>query len=162
MAIWNGLTETGAVVPIQVDDQGRVVVSGGGGLPSQVYGTAKIWGRVGESGQILAGDTFTVTRLETGKFEIQFNESLPNDSYIVLAMAEGVLARFAHASDYYQGYCNIWVREHDGTMVDNTFDFAIFNFLPTDVTPLILPLSALNDIQRLKDAVGLDSEEPIS
>ena len=30
MTIWNGLTSDGAVVPIQVDDQGRVIAVGSG------------------------------------------------------------------------------------------------------------------------------------
>lgn len=162
MAIWNGLTETGAVVPIQVDDQGRVVVSGGGGLPSQVYGTAKALGMVSQDGTVSGGLNMTATVVSTGKFRVSFTNPLSSSNYVVVATVQGELADFISSYDYDSSGFSIVVYNITGNVTTKPFTCAVFDNQPSDVTPLILPVAALNDIERLKAAVGLDDDSPIS
>lgn len=162
MAIWNGLTDTGAVVPIQVDDQGRVVVSGGGGLPSQVYGTAKALGQVASDGSVLGGLNMTATLLGTGNWQITFINPLSTDSYAVVANIGADVPGFISAYDFTQSGFKVRSYDYQGNFKTETFTCAVFDNQPSDVTPLILPVSALNDIERLKAAAGLDDDSPIS
>ena len=162
MAIWNGLTETGAVVPIQVDDQGRVVVSGGGGLPSQVYGTAKASGSFLEDGTAQWSINLSVNRTDPGDYVCAFATPMPDTNYGTFFQITMDRARYfvvvSKSTDSFTVQC----RTSEGTLLDASFDVVVFNDKPTDVTPLILPVAALNDIERLKAAVGLDDDSPIS
>ena len=155
MAIWNGLTQEGAVVPIQVDAQGRVVVSGGGGAPSQVYGTAKASGEVYADGSVNWTYNAAVSKEGVGVYRITFNTPLPNPSYIGVATPLDFGTTFLNVSDRTATSFLIYAFNAGGSWMDATFGFAVFNADPDNVTPLILPNSALQDIQRLKDAVGL-------
>ena len=162
MAIWNGLTETGAVVPIQVDDQGRVVVSGGGGLPSQVYGTAKDAASFKSDGAIYWSRGLTASSSGGGQYVCTFDTPRSNSNYAVLVQVTSTAASWAVIQN--KSTTSFTVRAYDrlGDGANTTFDVAVFDNEPTDVTPLILPVAALNDIERLKDAVGLDDDSPIS
>lgn len=162
MAIWNGLTDSGAVVPIQVDDQGRVVVSGGGGLPSQVYGTAKAMATVGFDGTLNSGYNVTTSKTSTGVYRVDFVNQLPDTNYTVVGMGNGQQPRIVSAWGFGSTGFNVVTFDATGAAKDVSFCVAVFNPYPTDVTPLMLPISALNDIERLKVAAGLDQEEPVS
>lgn len=155
MAIWNGLTEQGAVVPIQVDSQGRVVVAGSGGAPSEVYGTAIASGRFAGNGVALWSMNLTISTIRTGEWEFSFINAPPNDQYGVLATVFDGDTHFPVSTDQTRTSFRIRVRNQSGVLENKGFALAVFNDQPSSVTPLILPNSALQDIQRLKEAVGL-------
>ena len=155
MAIWNGLTEEGAVVPIQVDTQGRVVVSGGGGAPSQVYGTAKAVGVFGTSGSTTFAMNCSCTRTGGGVYTVSFQTPFPDANYLPIALALGGYLRIAKIDTQTTTSVRVQMAQTNNTASDASFGIAVFDARPSDVTPLILPNSALQDIQRLKDAVGL-------
>jgi hypothetical protein len=156
MAIWNGLTDQGAVVPIQVDAEGRVVVSGGGGLPSQVYGTAKAVGTFNSDGSTVFSYRCSAAHDGTGKYALAFTDDLPNTEYSVLVTAAGNAPIMGSAFDRSKSGCRVYLWNPLEAFTDAPFQVAVFNAEPTDVTPLILPNSALQDIERIKVAVGLD------
>ena len=85
MTIWNGVTEQGAVVPIQVDAQGRVVVAGGGGTPSEVYGTAKAAGLFNADGSTNWAMNLSGSKTGTGAWTMTFSTPLPSNQYAVLS-----------------------------------------------------------------------------
>lgn len=162
MAIWNGLTDTGAIVPIQVDDQGRVVVSGGGGIPSQIYGTAKAQGSFTGDGSSTWTINLSATRTAGGVYSCTFDTAQPDTDYSVFVGVDHSGIRIPAVTEKYTTYFVVKLFGLDVGTYDAPFDIAVFNNKPSDVTPLILPVSALNDIERLKAAVGLDDDSPIS
>ena len=162
MAIWNGLTETGAVVPIQVDDQGRVVVSGGGGLQSQVYGTAKALGLFNADGSTVFAMGCSAANVANGNYRVTLDTPFPDTNYIVVATCAGNASRFCFTGERLTDSVVIATVNANGSPSSTSISVAFFDARPTDVTPLILPMSALNDIERLKAAVGLDDDSPVS
>lgn len=162
MAIWNGLTDTGAIVPIQVDDQGRVVVSGGGGIPSQVYGTAKAAATVTENGDTEWAINLSVTAGDSGVYVCTFDGAMADTNYAPFVQVAADQSRVTVVEDKTTTGFRVKLRGTSGTAQKAAFNVVVFDNKPTDVTPLILPVAALNDIERLKDAVGLDDDSPIS
>ena len=162
MAIWNGLTETGAVVPIQVDDQGRVVVSGGGGIPSQVYGTAKASGSFLEDGTTEWAMNLSCSKTAAGTYVCAFATPMADTNYAVFIEITMYRARSPAITARSTSSFEVKLIADDGNSYDAPFNAVVFDNKPTDVSPLILPVSALNDIERLKAAVGLDDDQPVS
>ena len=153
MTIWNGITEQGAVVPIQVDAQGRVVVSGGGGVPTDIYGTAKVWGRVAQDGVKMDGTDFSSSRLNTGEYQITFT-ARSDARYIVLA-TPSMSSVNAWAKTTYHGLTGfkVFTYNSNGTTVNSDFDFALFDFEPVQINPALLTGSTLTELNQLKSEV---------
>ena len=149
MAIWNGLTEEGAVVPIQVDVQGRVVVSGGGGAPSEVYGTAKASAAVGSNGSLYYSQNLACTRQSEGIYQLTFLNPLPDVNYAVVATIARYSASFLSVSSQTNTGFVVSVWTLSETNVDAPFSLAVFNGEPSEVTPLILPTSTVTQVKSL-------------
>lgn len=153
MTIWNGITEQGAVVPIQVDAQGRVVVSGGGGAPAEVFGTAKAWGRVSSTGSFLFGSGATSSQVITGIYEITFTPALSNASYVAFAQPSDGQHVVCYTHTHTASSFRVEIATPAGTRNDTVFDFVVFNGDPSQVTPLILPTSTVEEVKALRSEV---------
>ena len=150
MTIWNGITEQGAVVPIQVDAQGRVVVSGGGGTPAEVYGTAKAAGFFSDDGTLGWGYNCTTSRSGTGVYLVTFITPLTSGDVSVIGNAAGLNPIIVNA--YTRSTTSVEIRTFSasGSSTDSAVGFAVFDGAPTDVTPLILPNSTVNEVKALR------------
>ena len=153
MTIWNGITEQGAVVPIQVDAQGRVVVSGGGGAPSEVFATAFAAGRFTSDGQKLWGRNLAISKVGTGTYNLIFETPSSIADYAVLATNAEADARFIVAYQQTTTSFRILIRNQEGAYEDKGFSVAVFNPDPQVVTPLILPTSTVNEVKALRSEI---------
>ncbi len=90
--IWSGVTESGAVVPVQVDGVGRVIATTGEppGPPVINYNGASAWvnfdGR-GSNGKIDprgAMNVARITKVTTGTYQVQFTNPLGSADYSVV------------------------------------------------------------------------------
>ena len=153
MTIWNGITEQGAVVPIQVDAQGRVVVSNGGGAPSEVYGTAKAVGSFSSNGTQLFAYMCSGSQQTTGLYNITFATPRSDESYSVLITPNNAGPYFATVSGISVTGFSVRTFLPNGDSANVAFNFAVFDPLPSDVTPLILPTSTVNEVKALRSEV---------
>ena len=85
--IWSGVTEEGAVVPVQVDGAGRVVATTGEPpVPPVIeYNGASAWGIVDRDGVLQNGLNATVTNIGTGTYEVIFTTPMPSADYSVVS-----------------------------------------------------------------------------
>ena len=86
--IWSGVTEEGAVVPVQVDGAGRVVATTGEppGPPVIEYNGASAWGNVAADGTLLNGlNVASVTKPGSNRYDMVFTTPMPNANYSVVA-----------------------------------------------------------------------------
>jgi hypothetical protein len=91
--VWSGVTESGAVVPVQVDELGRVIATTGEppGPPVINYNGASAWANFdgnGNNGRIDprgAMNIARITKLTTGKYQVQFQNPLGSADYSVVA-----------------------------------------------------------------------------
>ena len=81
--IWSGVTEEGAVVPVQVDGAGRVVATTGEPPEPPVieYSGASAWGNVSKDGTLQGGLNASVLRSGVGSYEVTFQTPMPNANY---------------------------------------------------------------------------------
>jgi hypothetical protein len=81
--IWSGITEEGAIVPVQVTDEGKVVATSGGGLEGA---GATAWGSFKGSPLALVSGLgiSSITRTSKGTYRVEFTTPLPNNTYAVL------------------------------------------------------------------------------
>ncbi len=90
--IWSGVTESGAVVPVQVDGVGRVIATTGEppGPPVINYNGASAWAvfnGLGNTGKIDprgAMNVARITKVTTGTYQVQFTNPLGSANYSVV------------------------------------------------------------------------------
>lgn len=154
MTIWNGITEQGAVVPIQVDAQGRVVVSGGGGVSSEVYGAAKAIAVVNSDGTAAYPPfNLTVSKQSEGLYSCSFINPLPDGNYAVIATCAQYFSKMVSASSQTSTGFFVSCWWDTGAAADGAFSVAVFNSYPSEVTPLILPTSTVAEVKALRAEV---------
>ena len=109
--VWSGVTESGAVVPVQVDSLGRVIATTGESPrpPIIEYNGASAWGDVDENGVVLNGmNIASITKTATGSYTVVFVTPMPSDSYAAqltvgktgTAVGGNVSAKRADGFDY--------------------------------------------------------------
>lgn len=153
MTIWNGITEQGAVVPIQVDAQGRVVVSGGGGVPAEVYGTAKASATASNTGVLTYSQNLTCVRQSAGIYNLSFVTPLPNANYAVVGTCAEYPGYIITASAQTANGFTVSAWNLAASNADAAFSVAVFNGEPSEVTPLILPTSTVAEVKALRAEV---------
>lgn len=150
MTIWNGITEQGSIVPIQVDAQGRVVISGGGGgQPTEVFGTAKAVGLFTSAGATTFALNCSCYRRDPGVYRVEFDTAFPNKNYVPLICAMEGAIRTPRIDVAFGDMVEFGLLEN-GSPSDTSFGIAVFDARPTDVTPLILPTSTVLEVQSLR------------
>ena len=83
--LWNGLTDTGSVVPIQVDAQGRVVaVDGSQPTPPDPGTFSTAWGYTSATGATNYGFNLTGVRSDVGVYTYTFDNPVSSDEYVVV------------------------------------------------------------------------------
>lgn len=124
--LWHGLTDQGVQVPVQVDDQGRVVVSGGGTgpLPAQL---ASAWGSFASDGTSIASyGVSSINRAQTGVYNVTLDQQIGSSNYSVVAcIAEGS-ATVSVAGKTTTGFSIRSYRADTGAALDRPVDFAVF------------------------------------
>jgi len=135
MAIWNGLTADGAVVPIQVDAQGRVEVTDGGGIPMEVYGTAKAVGVFTEQAGTIFSMGLSASVQSSGVWVVSFSTPMPDNNYLPIAICTTNQKSLLNVGN--RGVNNFEVRSWDlqGNTNPVGFGVAVFDARPADVTP---------------------------
>ena len=83
--IWSGLTEEGAIVPVQVTEEGKVLVTANRPVDPIDGGGASAWGRVSPDGELLAGLNIKSSILfGAANFIVEFQTPMPDASYCVV------------------------------------------------------------------------------
>jgi len=90
--VWSGVTESGAVVPVQVDGLGRVIATTGEppGPPDVNYNGASAWANFngqGNTGRIDprgAMNVARITKITTGTYQVDFQNPLGSADYSVV------------------------------------------------------------------------------
>ena len=134
--VWSGVTESGAVVPVQVDGLGRVIATTGEppGPPVINYNGASAWGAISADGTVEGGlNVETVRRPGTGTYSVVFASPMPDGSYSVVTNSSnsyGTTASFGNTS----GGFTVTIRStaNNNELVDSSFCFAVhsINALP--------------------------------
>ena len=133
--IWSGVTEDGAVVPVQVDGAGRVVATTGEppGPPVIDYGGASAWGNISFDGTVNGGlNVQTVRRPSKGVYNIIFNTPMGNSNYSVTATSAQITGVYAVTGNYTPEGFTLEIRSDAGTNEDEPFTFQVYsiNSLP--------------------------------
>ena len=86
--IWSGITDTGAVVPVQVTAEGKVVATSGSGVDG--YG-AVAWASFAGPGAVISDgkNIESISRESDGNYRVSFKNPLPNALYAVTGTASG-------------------------------------------------------------------------
>ena len=134
--IWSGVTEEGAVVPVQVDGAGRVVATTGEppGPPVIEYNGASAWAKVAADGTIDNGlNVASATRSAIGTYNVVFVTPMPDDNYSVVGAAndKSVYSLFSVGELTATGF-DVYISNESTPYYDNPFAFAVFssNALP--------------------------------
>jgi len=130
--VWSGVTESGAVVPVQVDSLGRVIATTGEppGPPVIEYNGASAWGDIASDGALNGGmNVASVRKTGTGLYYVVFTTPMPNANYsVVVGGASSMPRDLFKAADGF----TIETRDASGNVGDASSSFAVFstNALP--------------------------------
>lgn len=130
--LWNGLTESGNIVPIQVDAQGRVVAidSTPGPEPTDGVG-ANAWASVNlttVNGPCPVPGSFniaSVVRTSLGNYTATFTNPMPMENYAVVGSV-GAGARFQPINRTTTKFDIVTYADDAGIERDGQFNFVVF------------------------------------
>ena len=128
-------------------------MSGGGGAPSQVYGTAKAVGLFGSQGSTIFAMNCSCTRTGEGVYTVSFQTPFPDANYVPIALALGGNFRIAKVDTQTTTSVRVLMAQTNDVPSDSKFGIAVFDARPSDVSPLILPTSTVNEVKALRTEI---------
>ena len=130
--IWSGLTEEGAVVPVQVTEEGKVVVTANRPVDPTDGGGASAWGVFdGNTGVLSNGLNSSVVRNGTGDYAVTFTTPMPSANYSIQVAGVGGTTVVSYADPSATGF-TLYAFDGGARTDPSGVSFAVFatNSLP--------------------------------
>ncbi len=117
------------------NEPAEIIVGSGTVANTNIFGTAKAWGKVAGNGTLNGGlNVASVTKAATGKYSVVFTTPMPNANYSLNHSANNISTILVTSQNLTTTGCDIIITNTaSNTPIDSPFSFTVFDNEPAEV-----------------------------